>query len=191
MKYLIIILIIVGSASCDLLNTREPEQPIARRTKRELATTPEILFNNLASALKEKFVDDYMSCFVDTVLLKRNFNFIPAADVVSQYPVLSNWSLANERDYFINLISQTVEKTPITLIMTQTDVINFGDSAFYQFDYSMNLSSTNESVENNYKGNLKFKINLDNSNQWVITEWEDIKDKDFLSWSELKGRFAN
>lgn len=191
MKYFISILLVIVLSSCDLLTTREPEDPVTRRSQRQLATTPELLFQNLTNSLKEKFVDDYISCFVDTVLLKRKFLFIPASEVVSQYPILSDWGLSNERDYFINMISHTVENSPVTLLLTQTGVNNFGDSAFYQFNYSIVLTTTNEGVGNNFKGNLKFKINLDNSNQWVITEWEDIKDSEAPSWSELKGIFAN
>ncbi len=189
-----IIIILVGIfifTSCEILSTREPEQPVTRRTQRLLATTPETLFQNLINSFKEKFVDDYMSCFVDTVLLNRQFKFIPAGEDVSQFPILSEWNLKNERDYFINIASQTVDKSPITLQLIQTGVNNFGDSAYYQFDYSIVIVSTNESIQSNYRGNLKFKINLDKSNQWVITEWEDIREKDYPSWSELKGRFAN
>lgn len=191
MKRIFVIILIVTVYSCDLLTTRTPEEPVVRRSERQLATTPDILFSNLKSSLKERFVDDYMSCFVDTVLLKREFKFIPATEAVSQYPILAEWKLSNEKDYFVNMLSQTVEKTPINLTLTQTGVNNFGDSAFYQFNYSIVLTALNEGVSPNYKGNLKFKINLDNSNQWVITEWEDVKDGETPSWSDLKGLFAN
>ncbi|RMD48748.1 MAG: hypothetical protein D6830_06270 [Ignavibacteria bacterium] len=176
---------------CDLLTTREPENPVTGRSQRTLATTPDLLFQNLENSLKEKFIDDYMSCFVDTLLLDREFKFIASGEDISQFPILGNWTLANERDYFINMISQTIDKTPIILQLKQVGVNNFGDSAYYQFDYSLVISTNNENLQSNYKGNLKFKINLDKSNQWVITEWEDIKENNSHSWAELKGYFAN
>ena len=64
-----------------------------------------------------------------------------------------------------------------------------GDSANYQFEYSLILGIQNETIPSSYEGSLLFKINVDRQQQWVITEWEDIKKADFPSWSELKGRF--
>ena len=64
-----------------------------------------------------------------------------------------------------------------------------GNSESRNYDYRINLPPIDESTSSVYEGNAFFKVNLDNNNQWVITEWIDTKTGDNPTWSELKGRF--
>ncbi len=190
-KFLPIILLIIILNSCDLFTTRHPETPTSPRSSLSTATTPQILFQNLINSFSDKFADNYIKCFVDTLYLNKHFKFIPSSGTVSQFPILSDWNLNDERQYFNNLVIRTESKIPIQLQLKNESSNMFGDSAVYQFDYTLIIPIEAPNIPKIYQGSLKFTINLDRSNQWVITKWEDIGSANLPSWSELKGRFSN
>ena len=189
MKTILIILIFLSG--CDLLTTRTPQPPDSGRSEQITAVTPEQLFENFKNSFKEKFLDNYIACFVDSIYLSKKFQFIPAASASNQYPVLNEWTLSSEKQYFNNLISQTKKDIPIVLTLTKTASNVFGDSAFYQFDYSLVVPFNNESSGTKFSGLCKFAIYLDKSNKWVIVRWEDVAKGNEPDWSQLKGRFGN
>jgi len=185
-----ILLLIITITACDLLTTRSPERPNNSKSNQLTAVTPEILFQNLRNSFKEKFTDNYIACFVDTVFLKKKFKFIASPSAASQYPILNDWNLNLEKQYFNNLISLTQSNRPIILTLTEIANNNFGDSAVYQFDYILILPFTDESKKSTFTGAARFTINLDQSNKWVITKWEDIQKGKNPSWSNLKGEYV-
>jgi hypothetical protein len=182
-----ITLIALAVAGCDLLETRTPEKPSQDRTDFTTATTPEILFQNLKDSFKDKVVENYLACFVDTLSLDKKYRFIPAASALSQYPILNNWNLNSEKQYFNNLKVTVKENSPITLELTSESKNLLGDSAVFQYDYQLTIPK--EESETVYKGISTFKILQDNKNQWVIVEWEDSKNEDAPTWSKLKGEY--
>ncbi|PKL83298.1 MAG: hypothetical protein CVV24_05595 [Ignavibacteriae bacterium HGW-Ignavibacteriae-3] len=188
MKKVIVALLVLLVASCDLLTTRNPEQPVTLANANIPATTPDILFDNLKSALEEKVVENYMVCFVDTAFSKKKYRFIPSSGSSSQFPVLNSWNLESERQYFKN--QKTVSKAGKSIAFGLSNKLNtqFGDSAIYQFDYNLSIAANDLSISGEYIGTIQFKIALDSRNQWVITEIDDYKKSSFPSWSELKGR---
>lgn len=184
----VIILLIFLAAACDLLTTRNPEQPDTLANASIPATTPDILFDNLKSSLEEKVVENYMVCFVDTAFSKKKYRFIPSSGSTSQFPVLNSWNLDSERQYFKN--QKTVSKTGNSIAFSLSNKLNtqLGDSAVYQYDYNLSIAANDLSISGEYIGTIQFKIALDSRNQWVITEIDDFKKSSFPSWSELKGR---
>ena len=173
--------------SCDILDTRTPEKPSDSQNSYTAATTPEILFQNLKDSFKDKVVENYLACFVDTLTLDKDYIFIPAANASSQYPILNNWNLNAEKQYFNNLKVSTSENAPITLNLTSESKNLLGDSAVFQYDYELTVNT--EGSENVYSGISTFKILQDSRNQWVIVEWEDSKNEDKPTWSKLKGEY--
>lgn len=187
MKLLLVILLAYVMISCDLLDTREPEKPDAPRTNFITPTTPDLLFQNLSESLKEKVVENYMSCFVDESFLETKYKFIPSAGSIAQFNILADWDLNSERQYFNNLQSATQTGVPIILQLLNEINQPYGDSAVYQYDYILSIPLEGESVT--YQGSAQFNIRVDSRNYWVITEWEDTKKENSPSWSELKGRY--
>ncbi len=187
-KHLYIIFLFALLTSCDIFTTRTPEEPDKPSSNFLAATSPAILFNNLKSSVEEKIVENYISCFVDTSYLKKKYNFIAATGSIAQYPVLKNWSLSEEKQYFINLISKLPEGKNIELTLTNTQLNLFGDSAVYYYDYNLVVYSDNKLIGGPYKGSAQFKIFTDSRNQWSIVEWQDIKKENYSCWSDLKGR---
>lgn len=176
-------------ASCDILETRSSEEPETSRANFVPATTPDILFQNMVSAFNEKIVENYTATLVDDAFINREFRFIPAAETVQRFAILSDWDINSETQYFNNAKAVSTDGAPIVLNLFNETSNLLGDSASYQFDYTINLPNEEASVPDQYEGSVRFKIFLDSRNQWVIVEWEDISDSEAPTWSELKGRF--
>jgi hypothetical protein len=188
MKKIIYFLFLLNLFSCDLLTTRNAEQPDTIANSNIPATSPDILFQNLKSSLQEKVLENYMQCFVDSSYSKKKFRYIPSSGSTSQFPVLTNWNLEAERQYFKNQKTISKQGNSITLDLSNQFNTQFGDSAVYQFDYDLNLSANDQSISGEFQGTMQFKISLDSRNQWTIVEMDDFKKNNFQSWSELKGR---
>lgn len=188
MKKIVFILLIVAVTSCDLLTTRNPEQPDTPANSNIPATTPDILFRNLKLSLEEKVLENYIFCFVDQSFLKKDYKFFPSAGSAAQFSVLNSWGLESEKQYFRNMKAISKPGKSITLNLLNQFQTQFGDSALYQFDYNLSLLSDDQTISGDYKGTVQFKIFLDKRNQWVIAEWSDLRIGNLRSWSELKGR---
>lgn len=182
------LLFLLTIVSCDLFNTRSPESPTASSNSLIPATTPDILFRNLKTAIEEKVLENYLSCFVDQSFLKKKYRFIPSSGSVAQYPVLNNWGIDEERQYFNNQKTRTLSGKSLSLSLTNIKNTPLGDSAIYELDYSLSVNSKEQSITGSYDGSSQFKISLDSRNQWVIVNWEDIRRGNTKNWSELKGR---
>jgi hypothetical protein len=190
MKKIIIILLTFSLFSCDILNTRPPEQPVTAGNSNIPATSPDILFNNFKSSLHDKILENYTQCFVDQSFPQKDFRFIPSP---TQYSILNNWDIELEKQNFVNLKSRVGTNGTIVLeLLNSTTTTPIGDSATYQSDYNLTISANNQSIDGVYKGSGEFKIFLDKRNpqQWVIVEWRDLANGNSLSWSELKGRLT-
>ncbi len=189
MKKITAILFILFLGACDILETRDAEEPERGRSNFLIPTTPDMLFENLINSFSEKIIENYTACFADTAFSKKKFSFIPSPGSVSRFPQLASWGREEEKQYFTNLISASSEGSPITVVFSNSVSTLLADSADYTFDYTINLISNNESIPGGYEGSVRFKVHLDNREQWVINSWEDIKKGELNSWSELKGRF--
>lgn len=190
MKKVIALLILMFSLiSCDILSTRDPEQPNTAGNSNIPAISPDILFNNFKSSIQDKILENYMQCLVDQSFLQKEFKFFSST---TQYPILNHWDIDLEKQSFVNLKSRLGTAGSIVLESSYTSTTQIGDSAIYQLDYILTLSVNDQNINGVYKGRGEFKIFLDKRNpqQWVIVEWRDIAIGNSLSWSELKGRLS-
>lgn len=176
-------------SACDMFSTRPSEKPESPRTNYNIATTPDILIQNLKDSFKDKVTENYLSCFIDSSFSGKRFMFVPSAESTSKYPFLVNWSLQGERSYFVNLINSVVQNSPIILSFENEEQNFSGDSTIFSAQYTFNIPVMDDQKPKYYQGSLRFTMIRDNRLQWVIHRWEDIKDEKFPSWSELKGRY--
>lgn len=174
--------------SCDLITTRNPEDPDKLGSTNVPATSPQVLIRNLKSSMEEKISENYIACLVDSSFLRKKFQFIPAAGSITQYPVLNIWNISSERQYFNNLKSNLSQGANISLQIMSEVHTPMGDSAIYSFDYTLQITSNNLTFAGQYSGSVHLKVFLDSRNQWVIVDWQDIKKENLLCWSDLKGR---
>ena len=190
MKLPIFILFSLMIAGCDLFTTRSAEAPTQPRSDYQQAVTPDILISNFISSLKDKSVVNYLSCLSDTSFAPKQFSFSPSSAAISQYPSLSdNWGKKNEEQYFNNLKAKISQDQPITLTLSNVSESPQGDSLIYTASYFLNVPPTNDpSFPANYQGELRFNLIRDSRSIWSIYYWQDTKNTNLPSWSELKGR---
>ena len=190
MKFVIIILCAFLLAGCDLFSTRSAEKPNQPRSNYEQPVTPDIVIANLINSFKDKNVENYLSCLTDSEFVDKRFTFSPSSGAVSQFPSLSdNWNKKNEEQYFNNLKSKVNSDLPITLTFSGVSTLPQGDSLVYSASYFLNIPTANPNIPQNYQGDLKFGMIRDSRSTWSIYSWQDSKNSDLPSWSELKGRF--
>jgi len=183
-----LIVSVIFLSSCEFLQTRDAETPNTTRDDFLPATSPQILFENLKNSFKNKVTENYISCFVDASFSSKQFVFVPTASASVIFPVFQNWNLNSERDYFNSLVNTLPNETPIILSLSELGETQYGDSAVFDFSYTINLNYENENLANVYQGNLKFTVVLDSRQQWVISRWIDFEQDAMPSWSDLKGR---
>ena len=188
-KVHIIILLSLLNLSCELFTTRDPEEPDTPRSNYQVATTPEILLQNLIDAFQDKNAENYMYCFVDSSYSEKVFLFQPSASAGSQYPFLRSWNLQSEKQYFINLTNSIESSSAIVLLLTNEEKSLQGDSLTYIASYVLNVPTSSEQLPKYYQGKLSFTMVRDSRSQWVITTWQDIQEESNFSWSDLKGRY--
>lgn len=188
-KIISCILICIILVGCDLVSTRDAEDPEQSRSSYVVATTPDQLFTNLRNSFSEKVEKDYESSFVDSSFLDLPYLFIPSSEATFKFNILTEWDLDAENTYFKNLINAIGADDNIILTLELLSNSVEGNVESRNYNYTISLPFIDESISLIYEGNAFFKVNLDDNNQWVITEWIDTKTGDNPSWSELKGRF--
>ncbi len=190
MKLLIIISFALLLGGCDLFTSRNAEPPNKPRADIQQAVTPDIVIQNLITSLKDKNVEGYISCFSDSSFTNKKFIFSPSSAALSQFPAFAGgWNKKNEEQYFNNMISRVVENLPITLKLSNVSMSPQGDSLIYTASYFLNIPNNDSNISPNYQGDLKFDMIRDSRSIWSIYFWQDSKNSNLPSWSELKGRF--
>ncbi|MGE5681601.1 MAG: hypothetical protein ACM34K_12055 [Bacillota bacterium] len=179
-QFLLFFCLLIG---CDIFKTRDPESPELPRSNYVPATTPDILIQNFINSFKDKVQENYISCFSE-----KKFIFAPSAESASKFSFLLNWTLQDERQYFNNLINQVPQNSEISLKFLNEQKNFYGDSSSYSAIYSLSVPFIDAQKPKYYQGSLHFVCTKDQNNQWVISNWQDIKDEKYPSWSELKGR---
>lgn len=188
MKKHIIILVLILTVACDVLTTREPEEPTKARLDFTAPVSPEILFENLKKSFENKSIENYLSCLVDETYLEKAFKFYPSSKSLTIDPKLSDWTLVDEEQYFFNLIKSN-ENNSLTLQLSNEQWNSLNDYRSYRYDYLIVINNSFDASTELFQGSLQFDIYQDSRNFWVITEWRDIQLEDFKSWSELKGGY--
>ena len=189
MKFFCLIVSLIFISGCDLFSVRDAEVPNQPRSNYQLAVTPDILIENLQNSLKDKSVENYLASFANTTFTTQRFSFSPSASAASQFPALSdNWGISNEEQYFNNLKTKVDVNSPITLNLSNISSSSFGDSLVYSASYTLNVPSITTDLPTNYQGELRFNMVRDSRAVWVIYFWQDTKNSNLPSWSDLKGR---
>ena len=188
-KIIFILFVILAFGGCDLLSTRDAEDPERSRSSFIIPTTPEQLFTNLRNSFSEKISNDYLNSFVDSSFSEISFSYSSSPQANFKYSVLSEWDLESEEKYFNNLINAVGNKGTIILSLNLLETSIDGNSQSRSYNYSILVPLIDESIPELFEGIALFKVILDDNNQWVIAEWSDIENGDNPTWSELKGRF--
>jgi hypothetical protein len=173
-----------------MFTTRDAEPPEKPRSDYQTAFTPEILISNFINSLKDKDIENYLSCLSDPAFTDKIYLFLPSSEALSQFPALGdNWNKSNESQFMNNLKVKIPDELPITLTLSNESSSLHGDSITFVASYSLNVPLNDATVASNYQGELIFELVRDSRLVWSIYLWRDVKGTLSPSWSELKGRF--
>ncbi|MBK7629713.1 MAG: hypothetical protein IPJ23_03170 [Ignavibacteriales bacterium] len=86
-KVILILIVSISFTSCDLFTTRDAENPDQTRSNFQPAVEPSIVIENLKNSFFDKNVQNYISCFVDTIFAERSFNFSASSEALSLYQI--------------------------------------------------------------------------------------------------------
>lgn len=180
--------LLYGLACNNPFATREVEEPVHSRSNREIPSDPETVLRNLANAILEKNIANYMYCLTPN---PTSFSFIPDQFVKENNPDLFEfWGLDAERNY-MNQVSNYVPIDSLSQVAFEeisTDV--FADSALLRRKYDLTLNHTYEgNVPRNATGQAYFWI-FQEEGYWYIKKWVDFGTSEQPSWSTIKAGFG-
>lgn len=189
-KIILITVILLSLIGCDLFTTRIGEEPDQTKSNWIPPVKAADVIENLKNSLADKNVQNYLSCFVDTLFSGKEFLFSASSEALSLYQ-MQDWGVTEESGYLNAVINKISKDFPISLTLRDTVYSSLGgDSLIYSASYTVNVPfQSGEVYPTNYSGNLEFKMLRDERSIWVIYFWKDTKSQTFPSWSELKGNF--
>ncbi|MDZ7318462.1 MAG: hypothetical protein ONB11_04860 [candidate division KSB1 bacterium] len=174
--------------------TREPEPPTEGRTSWQLPTDPIIVLENMKNAIKEKNVENYMKCLVDSMAL---FRFIPGEfEASTNAGIFENWNLLHEQSYINKAFSAVPDDSVRSLAFSRVQRSEFPDSALIRAEYALKLNHImGASIPRIGKGQADFWF-IRRNGYWVIRRWIDYETKSdttvrIPSWSTIKANFIN
>jgi len=173
--------------------TREAEQPTEGITSWQFPTDPKIVLNNMELAIKEKNVENYMKCIVDSSSL---FFFIPDQyEASNNSGIFEQWNLGHEELYINKAFTSIPDDSLRSLSFSDIQRSDFPDSVLIQADYILKLHHIQpKSFLRLGKGKVDFLF-IRRNGFWVITRWIDYETKvdttatRITSWSSIKASF--
>jgi hypothetical protein len=188
MRILYILILSFLLFGCDLFTGRSAEQPNVPRGTYTQPVNPEDVVSNLKNALTDKNVQNYISCLLDSTKSTKKFQFISSGGTVFQEN--DSWTIKNEEQYFQNLIVKIPENQQIVLALDKENYSSpQGDSIVYTAGYTLSVPHNDSKIPVFYQGDIKLVLIRDNHSTWAISTWQDIKNSNIPTWSDLKGWF--
>ncbi len=187
MKKIFIIFSILTLTACDVFTTRDAEDPEDTRSNYTTPSEPEILIRNLVSSFSDKDANNYVKSFTDPAFSNKVFYFLPTSSALQTWGNLwRDWNIDKEFQYFQNLVNETPDELPVTLVFTNEVYNPLGDSLNYTAEYFISVPQLNTDPFN-YRGNVEFGMIRDMRDTWAIYSWKDNVISESQSWSDLKG----
>jgi len=181
--------------SCNLFDTRDPDNPVTDNQTLPTAYLPKDVIDNFQKAFEDKNIKGYESLFADTTTHGRVFLFEPNQSAASRYAaVFSSWDNVAESKYFLNIVNAVGSASPMTFHITASNWNQIHpDSAQYTLDYDLSVPhNRNDLKTQKFVGRSEIYMSPDKKTHtiWRIYRWVDFETKKDSSWSELKGQFA-
>jgi hypothetical protein len=195
---LVILFIIISLESCEMFSTRTPEKPDLGNTSFIPPTEPSIVILNLESALREKNIENYMSCFYNFNDNDRlNFEFSASTEATTQFPsIFSHWGTNEERRSFNSIVASLgVDLYPQITWLNRLPMLETADSALFTSDYFLLAPNSDNNSPDAFAGRLQFTLSFRDNGLWYISRWLDfnaqVNDSVKNTWSVLKGFYYN
>jgi hypothetical protein len=180
------------ATSCNLFETRSPEEPDQSPVAFFPATNPTQLIQNFTNSIKYKRPQNYSDCLIND----QRFNFSASADAFAQYQSIFNrWTYQDENRFFQSLVSNVSSQN---LISISFDKISFNyaspDSIIFNANYEISFVLKQSSKSDNYAGSMQMTFVPTSDGVYKILRWSDYPSKNdslIPTWSTLKARFYN
>ncbi len=172
--------------SCNLFDTRDPENPLTDNQTLQPATSPSMLISNFTTSFQQKNLQEYGKLFADST-----FRFIATQSAYARYgAVFLSWNKNSESDYFRNAVTEIGNLSSPQLSFTTVSSVQFqSDSAAYTVDYVVFIPHS-RSTTKQFTGRSELFMAPNKNNVWSIYRWVDFETKKDSSWSEFKGQFT-
>lgn len=180
-------------ASCtNPFSTRTPEAPSGDTSiDRNLQTDPNQVLTKIQQAFQQKDTQAYQDCFADSTLIGSRFVFTPEQNESYR---LNNWEIADERNYFFNLVNaeelQTVDIQYPGSAAIPTPVTSSPDTLEIDFNYLITAEFRTKTEM--YQGRSILRILKSPEELWYVYEWLDLRNSTDISdstWSTLKANY--
>ena len=174
--------------------TRSVEKPETDKNSDNFdqPTSSEVVLSNLRYALIQKNVSNYMSCFIDTSLVK---SFVYRFKPDESFPAerFQGWSLIDEENYFINVFTEpgtvsfeyidAIEDITFTPISAAIDSVQTSP-----FEYKLQVELDSLAT---FSGIARMKLVKNSNSLWAIYYWEDTRNAEGYpnTWSSLKADY--
>ncbi len=185
--YIFFFIQVIFLSSCNIFETRSPENPTENSSIFIQPVTPDIVIQNLKSSIEDYNIDNYIRCLSAYEVTNKTFKFIPAAVTGIDRAIFDNWTIESERQYLTNLGKPAYGRASLTLTNRQ-DIYVSSDSIIVNYNYSLFYPCTNQIY--NASGNLQFYISVDKNGNWSIYRWEDFNTTQAITWTYIKAIFS-
>ena len=178
-------------AACENpFSTRTPEPPEQNSSTFIPPTSPDVVFINLRVAIREKNVENYIRCFVDSTRSNQRFTFVADPLAAFNHSELLSWDLRDERGYVVRLFQATPsDSTRILTITNGSPTPDGPDQATLSTNYTIIIEHTQQGTPTVYRGLSNFLLEKNQTGDWAIYRWSDFNTGVDPSWSELKALF--
>lgn len=185
--FLVFIFVFSFFVSCDLFEPRDSEYPSNSGVTWQDPTSPDIVIENMQSALNGSSVL-YMDCF------DESYVFLADTTDINEYISynFSDWDKLVEND----TVNQLFSIVPTDSTISSEFLIDIGnpdpaspqDSATVFRNYYIEVPSANHSIS---AGIAEIKLIEDSDGFWTIKEWVDIRypASSFVTWAVMKAAY--
>lgn len=183
--------------SCNLFDTRDPEEPDSGASNYEPPTSADIVISNFVSAIREKNTENYISCLYEQDPESGlEYEFSPTSSAKATYEsIFSNWNIDAERNYFLSMVANMFDEINPELNLSGGNFESIlPDSAVYVSDYYLKIDHNSETIPTEFSGQMRFTLKSTANGLWSIQKWIDVREpSDTIpdSWSNLKALFTN
>ncbi len=180
---LLLPLLALGLAGCDLFSTRDAEAPDTNRHQWEVPVEARDVLRNMADALSQHDAVNYLRSFSPD-----SFAFEADAVALSLYPSLQDWDYSAESQMASQLFSSGVLPADSVLAVVFSDVVEdpAADSTLVRAAYNLAAHVAVSGVPREPAGTAEFVMRKGRDSYWQIYRWRDLRAGEQPSWSEFK-----
>jgi len=186
MKFILIVLLLVPLASCDVFSTRDPEPPdLGSQFIWTPASTPELLLENFKGTIENLDASDYVRCFVSEQDSSETaghlvYSFVPRSGLdAGGQSIFQVWTASSEQSFMTKLRTSLIKNPRATVTFTKPAIDQSINSATISVDYSILLPvESGSSLPASVVGSLHFQLEAVTTEQatreWRIITWTDF-----------------